>query len=232
MIEIRRSEQRARFDYGWLLTYRTFSFGDYYDARNMGFRSLRVINEDRIKPGQGFPMHFHSGMEIFTYVLEGALTHRDTLGNGSVIRAGDVQRMSAGTGVMHSEYNNSKTDLLHLLQIWILPADPALQPSYEQKVFPAEEKRNKLRLILSKDGREGSVTIHQDVNIYTSILSPAQKVEYSSKIYRYAWVQLISGSILLNTEQMNQGDGAAVTKEESLTFTARDESEFLLFDLA
>ena len=198
MIEIRRSEQRAHFDYGWLLTYHTFSFGDYYDASNLGFRSLRVINEDRIKPGQGFPLHFHSSMEIFTYVLEGTLTHHDTLGNGSVIRAGDVQRMSAGTGVMHSEYNNSKTDLLHLLQIWILTADPAGPPSYEQMVFPAKEKRNKLRLIISRDGREGSVTIHQDVNIYTSILSPEQKVEYSSEIYRYAWVQLIRGSILLN----------------------------------
>lgn len=215
-----------------MLTYHTFSFGDYYDTRNVGFRSLRVINEDRIKPGQGFPMHFHSGMEIFTYVLEGALTHGDTLGNGSVVGAGDVQRMSAGTGVMHSEYNNSKTDLLHLLQIWILPADPALPPSYEQKAFPAEKKHNKLRLILSTDGREGSVAIHQDVNIYTSLLSPEQKVEYSSKIHRYAWVQLISGSILLNSEQMNQGDGAAVTKEESLNFTARDESDLLLFDLA
>ncbi len=232
MIEIRRSEQRAHFDYGWLLTHHTFSFGDYYDARYMGFRSLRVINEDRIKPGQGFPTHFHSGMEIFTYVLEGALTHHDTLGNGSVIRAGDVQRMSAGTGVMHSEYNNSKTDLLHLLQIWILSADPASPPSYEQKVFPAEEKRNKLRLILSRDGREGSVTIHQDVNIYTSTLSPEQKVDYSSKIDRYIWVQLISGSILLNSDQMNQGDGAAVNKETLLTFVARGESEFLLFDLA
>ncbi len=232
MIEIRRSEQRAHFDHGWLLTYHTFSFGDYFDARNMGFRALRVINEDRIKPSQGFPMHFHSGMEIFTYVLEGALEHRDTLGNGSVIRAGDVQRMSAGTGVMHSEYNNSKSDLLHLLQIWILPEQQVLPPSYEQKTFTAEEKRDKLRLILSRDGRDGSITIHQDVSIYASLLSSGQMVEYSSNVHRYSWVQLISGSILLNSELMGQGDGAAVSKEGSLTFSARDESEFLLFDLA
>ena len=232
MITVRKSEERGHFDLGWLDTYHSFSFDQYYDPAHMHFRSLRVINEDRVQPGQGFPTHSHRDMEIITYILSGALEHRDSMGNGSVIRPGDVQRMTAGTGVSHSEFNPSKTESVHLLQIWILPERCDLPPGYEQKTFTDEERRGSLRLIASSAGREGSVTINQDARVYAGILNADQKIDYRLAENRYAWLQIARGTIELNQAELRQGDGAAVSAEGNLSIVAHDQAELLLFDLA
>jgi quercetin 2,3-dioxygenase len=231
MITIRGSEERGGADHGWLNTRHSFSFDQYYDPRYMGFRSLRVINEDWVQPGHGFPMHPHRDMEIITYLLEGALDHKDSMGNGSIIRPGDGQRMSAGTGVRHSEANPSQTDPAHLLQIWILPERLGIKPSYEQKEFPAEEKRGKLRLIASPDGKDGSVTIHQEARLYVSLLQSGEEVEHELANGRYGWLQVARGAIELNGKPLRQGDGAAISQEPKLDIKGAQDAEILLFDL-
>ena len=231
MITIRKSEDRGHFNHGWLDTYHTFSFDQYYDPAHMHWRSLRVINEDRVAAGQGFPTHSHRDMEIITYILEGALEHRDSMGNGSVIRPGDVQRMTAGTGVSHSEFNPSKSEPVHLLQIWILPNAQDLTPGYEEKNFPETERAGKLRLIASNDASDGSVELRQDARVYTSILEAGQSVEHALADNRYAWLQIARGTVKLNELEMKQGDGAAVSRE-TLNIIADDRAELLLFDLA
>jgi redox-sensitive bicupin YhaK (pirin superfamily) len=232
MITVRRSNERGHFDHGWLNTYHTFSFDQYYDRRYMGFRNLRVINEDFVAPGRGFPKHGHRDMEIITYILEGALKHEDSMGNGSVIRPGDVQRMTAGTGVRHSEQNASDTERVHLLQIWILPHTVELEPGYEQKAFTEDERRGRLRLIASEDGREGSVLVHQDVSLFASVLSSGQEVEQTIDPLRYAWIQVARGSVEVNDEKADQGDGLVVAGESNLRIRAQQDAELLLFDLA
>ena len=232
MITIRPSRQRGGGDYGWLNTRHSFSFDTYHDPKFMGFRSLRVINEDIVQPGHGFPMHPHRDMEIITYILEGALEHKDSLGTGSVIRPGDGQRMSAGRGIRHSEKNPSQTNPAHLLQIWILPERPGLEPSYEQKTFPAEEKRGKLRLIAAPSGEDGSVSIHQDAKLYVSLLEPGQEVSHQLGKGRHAWLQVAKGAVELNGNSLTQGDGAAISNEQKLTVKGRESAEILLFDLA
>jgi redox-sensitive bicupin YhaK (pirin superfamily) len=232
MITVRRSNERGHFDHGWLNTYHTFSFDQYYDRRYMGFRNLRVINEDFVAPGRGFPKHGHRDMEIITYILEGALKHEDSMGNGSVIRPGDVQRMTAGTGVRHSEQNASDTERVHLLQIWILPHTVELEPGYEQKAFNEDERRGRLRLIASEDGREGSVLVHQDVSLFASLLSSGQEVEQTIDPLRYAWIQVARGSVEVNDEKADQGDGLVVAGESNLRIRAQQDAELLLFDLA
>ena len=231
MINIRRSAERGGGDFGWLKTQHSFSFDTYHDPRFMGFRSLRVINEDWVQAGHGFPMHPHRDMEIITYVLDGALEHKDSMGNGSTIRPGDGQRMSAGTGVRHSEANASKADAAHLLQIWILPDRRGHEPGYEQKAFPEAEKRGKLRLIASPNGSDGSVTIHQDAKLYASLLQPGQEVRHELGQGRHAWLQVAKGAVELNGQSLNQGDGAAIGDEPQLTVKAREDAEVLLFDL-
>jgi hypothetical protein len=232
MITVRPSSERGHFNHGWLDTYHTFSFADYMDPKQMGFRALRVINEDRVAPAQGFGTHGHHDMEIITYVLEGALEHRDSLGNGSIIRPGDGQRMSAGRGIRHSEYNASTSDPVHLLQIWIEPERSGLQPDYEQRSFPEEQKRGKLRVIASPDARDGSVVINQDVSLYSALLNPGEKVEYQLAPGRHAWLQVARGAVKLNGKALKHGDGAGVSDESKLTVEATDKSEILLFDLA
>jgi redox-sensitive bicupin YhaK (pirin superfamily) len=231
MLTIRQSNQRGHFNHGWLNTYHTFSFDQYYDPRYLGFRSLRVINEDFVAPGRGFPKHGHRDMEIITYILEGALKHEDSIGNGSVIRPGDVQRMTAGTGVRHSEFNGSIDESVHLLQIWIIPNADNLQPGYEQKAFSLEERLNRLRLIASADGRDGSVTVNQDISLFASIIDAGQQVEYAIDEKRYGWLQVARGAVEVNGEQANQGDGVVVVAETSLKIRAAEPSEVLLFDL-
>jgi redox-sensitive bicupin YhaK (pirin superfamily) len=232
MITIRRSNERGHFDHGWLNTYHTFSFDQYYDPRYMSFRTLRVINEDFVAPAHGFPKHGHRDMEIITYILEGALKHEDSMGNGSVIRPGDVQRMTAGTGVRHSEQNASDNERVHLLQIWILPHTVGLEPGYEQKAFTEDERRERLRLIASEDGREGSVQVHQDVTLYASILASGNEVEHAMDERRYAWIQVARGAISVNDEKANQGDGVIAVGESRLRINAAEDAELLLFDLA
>lgn len=232
MIKIRKADARGHFDFRWLNTFHTFSFGDYYDPSFMGFRSLRVINEDFVRGGRGFPTHGHRDMEIITYILSGALEHRDSMGTGSIIRPGDVQRMSAGTGVTHSEANPSRDEAVHLLQIWILPAMQGLAPSYEQKAFSEEQKRSRLCLIASADGRDDSVTVHQDASVYASVLSRDEEVVHPLTPGRHAWLQVARGTVSLNGEALNQGDGAAISSEEQIAIRGREDSEVLLFDLA
>jgi redox-sensitive bicupin YhaK (pirin superfamily) len=232
MITIRPSNERGGGNHGWLNTRHSFSFDQYYDPRHMGFRSLRVINEDVVAPGNGFPTHPHRDMEIITYVLQGALEHKDSLGTGSIIRPGDGQRMSAGRGIRHSEANPSQSDPVHLLQIWIMPSKAGIEPSYEQKAFPEAEKRGKLRVIASPDGQNGSVTINQDASLFVSLLSPGQQVTHELKKGRYAWLQVAKGSVELNGKTLQQGDGAAVEEESKLTIKGVEEAEILLFDLA
>jgi redox-sensitive bicupin YhaK (pirin superfamily) len=232
MIDIRKSEDRGHFDLGWLETYHTFSFDQYYDPAHMHFRSLRVINEDRVQPAHGFPTHSHRDMEIITYILSGGLEHRDSMGSGSVIRPGDVQRMTAGTGVSHSESNPSDTEPVHLLQIWILPQTHGLPPSYEEKNFSDEERSGRLRLIASNDGRDGSVTIHQDAEVYATVLDAGKTVIHPVAENRHAWLQVARGTVRLNEVELKQGDGAAVRKESELKIIAHDHAEVLLFDLA
>jgi redox-sensitive bicupin YhaK (pirin superfamily) len=231
MINIRPSHERGGGDFGWLKTHHTFSFDQYHDPRFMGFRSLRVINEDWVQGGHGFPMHPHRDMEIITYVLDGALEHKDSMGNGSTIRPGDGQRMSAGTGVRHSEANSSTTEAAHLLQIWILPDRRGHEPGYEQKEFPDVEKRGKLRLIASPDGKDGSVTIHQDAKLYVSLLAPGQEVKHELASGRYAWLQVARGAVELNGKGLKQGDGAAISDEQKLAIKGTEDAEVLLFDL-
>ena len=233
MITIRRSQERGGGDHGWLNTRHTFSFDSYYDPRHMHFRALRVINEDVVQPGEGFPTHPHRDMEIITYVLEGALEHKDSLGNGSIIRPGDGQRMSAGSGILHSEANASKTEPVHLLQIWIMPESKGISPGYEQKAFPEEEKRGKLKLIAAHGGQNGAVTVHQDVSLYVSLLDKQQRVEHALSPARHAWLQVAKGAVELNGARLEQGDGAAIGDEQKLSIAgAENGSEILLFDLA
>src|SRR5882672_3719226 len=222
MITIRKGEDRGHFDFGWLNTYHSFSFGDYYDPKHTRFRSLRVINEDFVKPGHGFPRHGHRDMEIVTYILQGALEHRDSMGTGSIIRRGDAQRMSAGTGVTHSEANPSPDEPVHLLQIWIFPSEQNMQPEYEEKKFSDDEKRNRLRLIVSPDGSEGSVKIHQDARIYASLLDEGSEVGHTLENGRSAWLQVAAGSVTLNDVDLKQGDGAAVREESIVRITAHE----------
>lgn len=231
MIKIRRSDERGHANYGWLDTYYTFSFSNYYDERFMGFRALRVINEDFIAPNQGFPTHGHRDMEILTYVMKGELSHKDSMGNGETIRPHEVQRMTAGTGILHSEYS-SPTDETHLLQIWILPEKNNLTPSYEQTFFAPEDKKGKLKLVASRAGTDGSVTINQDVALYASILKQDEEVSHQLAENRHAWIQVIKGSLEINGEFLNASDGAAISDETLLKIKAlEDETEFLLFDL-
>ena len=232
MITLRESRQRGHFDHGWLNTFHTFSFDQYYDPRYMGFRTLRVINEDFVAPGRGFPMHAHRDMEIITYILEGALQHQDSMGNGSIIRPGDVQKMTAGTGVKHSEKNPSNEESVHLLQIWILPDTVDLEPGYEQKAFAEDERRGVLRLIASSDGRDGSVTVRQDMSLFASILGAGERVKYDMDQTRYGWIQVARGAIDVNGQRAAQGDGAIAIGESSLEITAEESAEILLFDLA
>jgi redox-sensitive bicupin YhaK (pirin superfamily) len=232
MITLRQSRERGHFDHGWLNTFHTFSFDQYYDPRYMGFRQLRVINEDFVAAGRGFPMHGHRDMEIITYILEGALQHEDSMGNGSVIRPGDVQRMTAGTGVRHSEKNASPDQRVHLLQIWILPDTVGLEPGYEQKAFSEDERRGQLRLIASNDGRDGSVTVRQDVGVFASILGAGERVVYDMDQARYGWIQVARGAVRVNDVSAGQGDGAIAMGESSLEIAADEPAEILLFDLA
>jgi redox-sensitive bicupin YhaK (pirin superfamily) len=233
MITIRSAQERGAANFGWLDSRHTFSFGNYYDPSHMGFADLRVINEDKVAPGQGFGTHGHRDMEIISYVLEGALEHKDSIGTGSVIRPGDVQRMSAGTGIQHSEFNASKTDSVHFLQIWILPEKKGIEPGYEQKSFSEAEKRGGLRLVGSRDGRDGSITIHQNVDLYATALQEGDTVSHPLKQGRVAWLQVARGAVQLNGHTLTAGDGAAISEESQITLqgTAQD-AEVLLFDMA
>lgn len=232
MITLRPSSDRGHANHGWLDTYHTFSFANYYDPKHTGFRGLRVINEDRVQPGRGFGTHGHRDMEILTYVLEGALEHKDSLGNGAVITPGEVQRMSAGTGIMHSEFNPSASKSVHLLQIWILPTKQGLEPSYEQRTFPLENRVGKLQLIAAKDGRDGAVTIHSDVDLYSGVLQAGDRVSYKLQPKRYGWLQVAKGEADLNGYNLKAGDGVALSEAESLLISTDTGAEILLFDLA
>jgi len=232
MINIRRQQERGKTNLSWLDSRHTFSFGGYHDRQHMGFGTLRVINEDRVTPGAGFPTHGHRDMEIVTYVLKGELAHRDSTGTSSVIRAGEVQRMSAGTGITHSEFNNSTAAGVHFLQIWLLPERPAIAPSYEQRAFGADGKAGKWQLIASRDGAQRSLTVHQDVRIYLANLNGGSILEFDIHPKRRFWAQIVDGAARLNGTAMSAGDGAALTDEAKLTFTASAPSEIMLFDLA
>lgn len=231
MIAVRKAGERGVANFGWLNSRHSFSFGHYHDPAHMGFRSLRVINEDRVVPGAGFDTHGHRDMEIISYVLDGALAHKDSLGTGSTIRPGEVQRMSAGTGIRHSEFNASKTEPVHFLQIWILPERDGLAPGYEQQEFPLEEKKGRLRLVASRDGRDGSVTMHQDADLYASVLAPGETVTHRLAPGRHGWLQVARGAVTLNGESLAQGDGAAISDLRDLAIAAEEDSEVLLFDL-
>jgi len=231
MITIRPANERGHANHGWLDTYHTFSFANYYDPNYLGFGSLRVINEDKIQPSAGFGKHGHRDMEIITYVLEGALEHQDNLGNGSVIYAGDVQKMSAGTGILHSEFNHSPTHSVHLLQIWILPDQKGLKPSYEQQNFAIQETPNQLHLIAAKNSLGNAITVQQDVKLFSAVLQPGKTIEYEVSPNRQVWLQVVRGNITLNDQVLKTSDGAAVQEEKALTLTATEKAEFLLFDL-
>lgn len=232
MITIRKAQERGHANHGWLDSYHTFSFANYYDPNHMEFRALRVINEDQVSPGAGFGTHGHSDMEILTYVLEGALEHKDSLGTGSIIKPGEVQRMSAGTGIRHSEFNHSKTDSVHFLQIWLLPENKGLPPSYEQHAFGVAQNPGKLHLVAARDGREGALKVHQDVDLYAAVLEPNQGVSYTLKPQRHAWVQVARGEITLNGLPLDKGDGAAISDDTDIVIGATTDAEILLFDLA
>jgi redox-sensitive bicupin YhaK (pirin superfamily) len=232
MIDIRHAEERGTANFGWLESRHTFSFGDYYDAKQMGFGPLRVINEDRVSPGQGFGTHGHKDMEIISYVLEGALEHRDSIGTGSVIRPGDVQVMFAGTGIRHSEFNHSKTEPVHFLQIWVVPDREGIAPRYEQKTFADADKRGRLRLVGSSDGRDGSVVIHQDVKLFAAILKTGEQVTQALAAGRKGWLQVARGTVVMNGHDLDAGDGVAVEGEPAIIVTAKtDGAEILAFDL-
>ncbi len=232
MIDVIRSDSRGAADHGWLKSKHTFSFADYHNPSMMGFGKLRVINEDWIEPGMGFGTHPHRDMEIVTYMIDGALAHKDSMGNGSVIRPGELQRMTAGTGVLHSEFNHSKKDRAHLLQIWILPERNGLDPGYEQKLFDVTDKRNKWRLIGSRDGRAGSLTIHQDVNLYSTLLDEDTTIGFDFEGRRRGFIQVVKGAIEIDEQALAAGDAAATVDQESLTITGVEPSELLLFDMA
>jgi len=232
MITIRKSHERGRANHGWLDTRFTFSFADYYDPKHVHFRTLRVMNDDRIAGGGGFPTHPHRDMEIVTYVLDGALAHKDSMGNGSVIRSGDVQYMSAGTGVAHSEFNASDLETVHMYQIWMFPDKKDYKPVYDQKHFSAADKRGKLRLVVSSDGRDGSVKIRQDNELYATVLAAGESVKHELQSDRYAYVQVARGRVTLNGKQLEAGDGAAISEEKAVELTGVDNAEVLLFDLA
>ena len=232
MITIRKSNERGHLDHGWLDTRFTFSFAEYFDPKNVQFRTLRVMNDDRVAGGGGFPTHPHRDMEIVTYVLEGALAHKDSIGNGSTIKPGDVQYMSAGTGVAHSEFNASQTEPVHLYQIWMFPDKDGYKPAYDQKYFSPDEKRGKLRLLVSPDGRDGSMRMRQDNDLYATILGVGEKVQHELKPERHAYVQVARGSVTLNGKKLEMGDGAAVSEEKKLQLAGVEEAEVLLFDLA
>ncbi|HWZ70457.1 MAG TPA: pirin family protein [Casimicrobiaceae bacterium] len=232
MINIRNAKERGTANFGWLDSRHTFSFGEYYDSKQMGFGPLRVINEDRVSPGQGFGTHGHRDMEIISYVLEGALEHKDSIGTGSVIRPGDVQIMSAGTGIRHSEFNHSKTEPVHFLQIWVVPDREGIAPRYEQKTFADADKRGRLRLVGSSDGRDGSVVIHQDVKLFAAVLKTGEQVTRALPTGRKGWLQVARGSVVMNGHDLNTGDGAAVEGEPAIIVAAKtDGAEILLFDL-
>lgn len=231
MIHVRKAADRGHADHGWLDTYHTFSFAQYYDPRHMGFRGLRVMNEDRVAPGRGFGMHAHDNMEILTYVLSGALEHKDSLGNGEVLRPGEFQRMTAGTGIRHSEFNPSDSEPVHLYQIWIEPNRQGLTPSYEQKAFPADEAHGRLRLVASPEASDGSVKIHQDARVYLSQLDAGSQVTLDLLPGRHAWLQTLRGAVTFNGTPLDTSDGAAVTDETSLQIAAISDAEILLFDL-
>lgn len=231
MITIRRSLDRGQTKIDWLDSRHTFSFGEYFDSEFISFHTLRVINEDYVKPAFGFPTHPHRDMEIITYVLSGALEHQDSMGNGSIIKPGDVQRMSAGTGVRHSEANPSATETVHLLQIWIMPEKNRLTPSYEQRSYTDEQMQNKFCLIASHDARENSVKIHQAVDLYTTKLDAGKTLQHQFKNHHYGWVQVARGKIILNNLELQAGDGAAISGEDKIEISAQEKSEVLLFDL-
>jgi hypothetical protein len=232
MIKVRHANERGGGNHGWLNTRHTFSFSDYYDPGHMGFRDLRVINEDRVAAGQGFGAHGHRDMEILSYVVSGGLEHQDSMGNGEVIRPHEWQRMSAGTGVRHSEANASATEPVHFYQIWIMPEAEGIEPGYEQKLFAPEDKTGRLKLVASRDGREESLRIHQNVSVYNAILASGAAVEHQLGADRHAWLQVIKGTVELNGNKLDAGDGAAVSEESALTIQAGDDSEVILFDLA
>lgn len=233
MIKIRRRNERGHTNLGWLHSYHTFSFGDYLDPDHMGFHKLRVINEDKVKGGSGFGSHPHRDMEIITYVLEGSLEHKDSIGNGSVIRKGDVQRMSAGTGIVHSEYNHSESENVHFLQIWILPREKGIKPSYEQRSVDASRVKGKLGLIATgKIGKKNdALRLNQDVDIYLSSLEKGQRVEHAIEADHHLWVQATRGSLILNGKYLEHGDGASISNEQGIEISTNDSAEFLLFDL-
>ncbi|HEX8619077.1 MAG TPA: pirin family protein [Thermoanaerobaculia bacterium] len=231
MIKIRKSHERGVGRHGWLTTHHTFSFANYHDTKNMGFRSLRVINEDTVAPGQGFGAHSHENMEIVSIVMQGSLAHRDSTGGEGVLRRGEVQRMSAGTGVVHSEFNGSKSEPVHFFQIWVLPEKAGITPGYEQKLFPDDQRRNRLRLVVSPGAEEGALKIHQDARLYSSILDAGQRLEHRLEAGRGAWIQVARGAVDVNGTTLAQGDGAAIEEETALTIAATADSEFLLFDL-
>jgi quercetin 2,3-dioxygenase len=232
MMTLRKASERGHAKHGWLDSHHTFSFADYYDPDHMGFRSLRVINDDRVEGGQGFGSHPHRDMEIISYVLDGALAHKDSTGTGAVIRPGDVQRMSAGTGVVHSELNASKTDEVHFLQIWLMPAKRGIAPGYEQKTFTDDDKRGKFRLVASPDGNGGSVTIHTDARVYASVVDAGESAELALAPGRYAWVQVARGKARVNGTELAEGDGLAISGEPLLSLEGVDKAEVLTFDLA
>jgi redox-sensitive bicupin YhaK (pirin superfamily) len=232
MIVRRPAAERGRADFGWLDSRHSFSFGEYYDPAHMGFRALRVLNDDRVRPGHGFPTHPHRDMEIISYVLEGALGHRDSMGTGSVIEPGDVQRMSAGTGVLHSEMNPSKSEAVHFLQIWISPDVQGIAPEYEQKRYPFEERQGSLRLVASGDGREGALRIHQDVDLYAGVFDAGESAALDLRPGRHAWVQMARGGATLNGAPLDEGDGAALSDEARVELAATSGAEILVFDLA
>ncbi len=232
MLTIRKAEDRGHANHGWLNTYHTFSFANYYDPKQMGFRALRVINEDSVSPGAGFGTHGHRDMEIITYVLEGAIEHKDSIGNGSVIQPGEVQRMSAGTGILHSEFNHSESTPVHFLQIWLLPDKEGLPPSYEQRNFSTAKTPGKLHLVAARDGREGAVTVHQDVDLYAAVLNTGDRISHTLKAQRHAWVQVARGAITLNGLPLDTSDGAAISNETDVVIEATKDAEILLFDLA
>ena len=232
MITIRKSRDRGAGRHGWLTTYHTFSFANYYDRRHMGFRALRVINEDTVAPGQGFGAHRHEDMEIISIVMEGSLAHKDSTGGEGVLRPGEVQHMSAGTGVVHSEFNGSHSEPVHFFQVWILPEREGITPGYEQKLFPLEDRRGRLRLLAGPGDEEEALTIHQDARIYSAILGAGESVEHALAAGRGAWVQVARGSVTLNGVALAAGDGASVEDEPSLVITAEEGGEILLFDLA
>lgn len=232
MIDVIQSDTRGSADHGWLQSKHTFSFAGYYDPARIHFGALRVINEDRVAPGQGFGTHPHNDMEIISYIVSGAVEHKDSMGNGTVIRAGEIQRMTAGTGVLHSEFNHSQEEPVHFLQIWIIPEEKGLEPGYEQSLFSRDEKLNRLRLVGSRDGRDGSLTIHQDVELYASVLESGTTVSLGEVAQRRIFVQVVTGDIDVNGTRLGAGDGAKLEEQDAVTIRALDEAEFLLFNLA